>query len=80
MEPTKDLATLLQEAEQLRRRWFRQLKALEGDEHWPEGWQRLQHLRSISQRIAIAMEKEEEEALDELVTALRIALKEAEGF
>lgn len=78
MDDRKDITTLLQEAEWLRRRWFRQLQALEGDEHWPEGWERLQELRSITQRIATALEQQAEEELDSLVEDLRRVLQEAE--
>ncbi|HKK78779.1 MAG TPA: hypothetical protein VJ933_04085 [Phaeodactylibacter sp.] len=78
MNDRKDITTLLQEAEWLRRHWFRQLQALEGEEHWPEGWERLQELRSITLRIANAMERQGEEELDTLVEDLRRVLREAE--
>jgi hypothetical protein len=78
MERYKDVTTLLKEAEQLRRHWFRQLQALEDNAHWPEGWERLQELRSITQRIANAMEQQAEEELDTLVEDLRRVLREAE--
>ncbi|MEQ8703499.1 MAG: hypothetical protein RIC19_06250 [Phaeodactylibacter sp.] len=42
-----DRPTLLNEAEQLRRRWFRQLQAIEGEPNWRRGWERLENLRSL---------------------------------
>ncbi len=47
----KDRTTLLQEAEQLRRRWFRQLQAIEGEPNWPKGWERLEYLRSLIKQV-----------------------------
>jgi hypothetical protein len=46
-----DRKTLLLEAEQLRRRWFRQLQAIEGEPNWPKGWERLEHLRSLIKQV-----------------------------
>jgi len=37
----QDAVQLLQEAEELRGRWFRQLQAIEGHQRWHRGWQRL---------------------------------------
>jgi hypothetical protein len=60
-----DRKTLLQEAEQLRRRWFRQLQAIEGEPNWPKGWERLEQLRSLIKQVEQLVEEdwaEEEEA------------------
>ena len=46
-----DRTTLLNEAEQLRRRWFRQLQALEGTPSWQRGWERLEQLRSLIKQV-----------------------------
>jgi hypothetical protein len=48
---TMDRTTLLQQAEQLRRRWFRQLQAIEGAPNWPKGWERLEYLRSLIKQV-----------------------------
>jgi hypothetical protein len=60
-----DRKTLLQEAEQLRRRWVRQLQAIEGEPNWPKGWERLEQLRSLIKQVEQLGEEdwaEEEEA------------------
>lgn len=54
----RDRTTLLQEAEQLRRRWFRQLQAIEGAPNWPKGWERLEHLRSLIKQVEQLGEEE----------------------
>lgn len=46
-----DRTTLLNEGEQLRRRWFRQLQAIEGAPNWQKGWERLEQLRSLIKRV-----------------------------
>lgn len=47
----KDQGTLVAEAEQLRRRWFRQLQAIEGEPNWHRGWERLEQLRSLIKQV-----------------------------
>lgn len=72
----KGKTALLAEAEQLRRRWFRQLQAIEGEPNWPKGWQRLEHLRSlIKQAEAVP---EEEWAAAACSRALHRVLQEAD--
>ncbi len=73
----KGKTAILAEAEQLRRRWFRQLQAIEGEPNWTKGWQRLERLRSlIKQAKAVP---EEEWAVAACSQALQKALREAEG-
>jgi hypothetical protein len=74
----QDAVQLLQEAEELRRRWFRQLQAIEGDQRWHQGWQRLEELRSITQRIAAALERDAEQEAADLLEQLRRILREAQ--
>ena len=71
----KDRKTLLAEAEQLRRRWFKQLQAIEGAPEWPKGWERLEYLRSLIKQVQSlpAEDLPEAESFKKLSTMLQEA-------
>jgi hypothetical protein len=60
MDHSLILEALIQRAEQLHRRWFRQLRAIEGDPQWHPGWQRLEALRDLTTRGKRALESNNE--------------------
>ncbi len=66
------LSGLIEEAEHLKRQWFKQLQALEGTPAWREGWARYDHLRSLLARAQSAQGEEEKELAANL---LRSALQ-----
>ena len=74
----RDQTKLLQEAEQLRRRWFRQLQAIEGAPNWQAGWKRMEQLRSlIKQAEQLPVE---DWTAQPVVQKLRAVLKEADDL
>lgn len=75
MEPADTLKRLILRAEQLHRRWFRQLSAIEGEPQWPAGWQRLEALRDLTLQARRALEAKEEE-MEQLILKLEQFLAE----
>jgi|AntRauTorckE5430_2_1112549.scaffolds.fasta_scaffold44304_2 hypothetical protein len=70
-----DRTTLLNEGEQLRRRWFRQLQAIEGAPNWQKGWERLEQLRSLIKQVAQLPAEDWTE--QPAVQSLRLTVQEA---
>jgi len=77
MEQSDTLKSLIERAEQLHRRWFRQLSAIEGEPQWRAGWQRLEALRDLTLQARRALDTGEE-AMEQVTPMLEQFLEEKE--
>ena len=77
MANTKEkLSRTIEQAKSLHRQWFKQLKAIEDSPQWPEGWKRLDMLRSLIKRSNAALTEQDEFEMEQASIELSKFIRE----
>ena len=64
------LSHTIEQAKSLHRQWFKQLQAIEDSPQWPEGWKRLDMLRSLIKRSNNALIEQDEFEIEQATIEL----------